>query len=56
MPNEGLIFGDQDVGMAVAGQIDKFEIGVAGIEVRPKSERAEGFPLFIEGAFIKPMH
>ena len=34
MPDEGVVFGDQDVGVAVAVKIDELEVRVAQIEVQ----------------------
>ena len=33
MPDEGVVFGDQHVGMAIAVQIDEFEVGIAHVAV-----------------------
>ena len=56
MPAEGFVFGDQDVAVAVAVEVDEFEVRVAGVEIRERAEGAEGFPLAVVGAFVEAAH
>ena len=46
VPDEGIVFGDQHVGMAVAVEVDELQVGVAHVAVQARGERAEGLPAF----------
>src|SRR5580698_8710533 len=55
MPSEGDIFRDQDVGDAIASNVDKFEIGVVPVDDRYRAEVTEWLPSrAIGGALIEP--
>ena len=47
MPDEGVVFGDQHVGVAVAVQIHELQVRIAGVAIEARRERAEGLPAFI---------
>ena len=51
---EHLIIGDEEVGVAVAGQIDEAQIGVLPVEVRQTDECAKSVPAGIVGAGEEP--
>ena len=54
MPSEGDILRDQDVGYAIASNVDKFEIGVFPVDDRQGAEGAEWLPSrAIRGALIE---
>ena len=44
VPDEGVVFGDQHVGMAVAVEVDELEVRVAQVAVQARGERAERLP------------
>ena len=46
VPDEGVVFGDQHVGMAVAVEIDELEVRVAQVAVQARGEGTEGLPAF----------
>ena len=46
VPDEGVVFGDQHVGVAVAVEIDELQVGVAHVAVEARGEGAEGLPAF----------
>ena len=47
VPGEDVVLGDQDVGVAVAVEIDELQVGVARVEVQARREGAEGLPAFV---------
>ncbi len=46
VPDEGVVFGDQHVGVAVAVEIDELEVRVAQVAVQARGEGAERLPAF----------
>ena len=46
VPDEGVVLGDQHVGVAVAVQIDELQVRVAQVAVEARREGAEGLPAF----------
>ena len=46
VPDEGVVLGDQHVGMAVAVEVDEPEVRVAQVAVQARGEGAEGLPAF----------
>ena len=46
VPDEGVVFGDQHVGVAVAVEIDELQVRVAQVAVQARGEGAEGLPAF----------
>ena len=56
VPDEGVVFADQHVGVAVAVQIDEFQVGVAHVAVEARGERAEGLPAFVVVVFVEAGH
>src|SRR5436190_23169525 len=54
MPAEGLVFADQHVGVAVAGDIDEFEIGIAPVEDRQRGKWPERLPVLVLGPLEEP--
>ena len=44
VPDEGVVFGDQHVGVAVAVEIDELQVGVAHVAVEARGEGAERLP------------
>ena len=46
MPDEGIVLGDEHVGMAVAVEIDELEVRIAQVAVQARGERAEKLPAF----------
>ena len=45
IPAKSFIFGDQDVGVAIAGEINELQIGVVPSNVREETKRAVCLPL-----------
>ncbi len=52
MPAERVLFGDQQVGQAVAREIDEFQIGIAPVEHRQLLETLEWLPVGIGRALV----
>ena len=46
MPDEGVVFGDQHIGVAVAVQVDELQVRIAHVAVQARGEGAEGLPAF----------
>ena len=46
MPDEGVAFGDQHIGMAVAVKVDELEVRIAHVAVQARSEGTERLPAF----------
>ena len=46
VPDEGVVFGDQHVGVAVAVEVDEPQVRVAQVAVQARGEGAEGLPAF----------
>ena len=46
VPDEGVVFGDQHVGVAVAVEVDEPEVRVAQVAVQARREGTEGLPAF----------
>jgi hypothetical protein len=44
VPDEGVVFGDQHIGMAIAVEIDELEVGVAQVAVEARGKRPERLP------------
>ena len=44
VPGEGVVLGDQHVGVAVAGQVDEAQVRVVPVDVRQRLEGREGAP------------
>ncbi len=53
VPAEGIVFSDQQVGVAVAGEVDELEIGIVPIQDGQRGERREGLPVLVHGALIE---
>ena len=53
VPAEHFVLGDQDVGVAVAGEIDEPEIGIAQSRSRQRRERREGLPAVVVRALVE---
>ena len=51
---EHLIIGDEEIGVAVAGQIDEAQVGILPIDVRQTDEGAKSIPTGIIGASEEP--
>jgi hypothetical protein len=56
VPDEGIVFSDQHVGAAVTIQIEEPEIGVAGVAMETRRERAEALPAFLTIMFVQARH
>ena len=56
VPDEGAVFGDQHVGVAVAVQIDELQVGVAHVAVEARREGTEGLPAFSVIVLIEAGH
>jgi len=50
VPAEGLVFGDEDVGVTIASEVDEFEIGVAPGNIRERAKCPVCIPLLIRRA------
>ena len=53
VPHQGVVFGDQHVGMAVAVEINELEVGVAEVAVQARVEGAERLPAFGIVVFVQ---
>ena len=53
VPDEGVVLGDEHIGVAVAVEIDELHVGVARVAVQARGERAEGLPAFGLVMFIQ---
>src|SRR5205085_8065886 len=50
VPGEHIILADQDVGLAVAGEIDEFQVGVIPVQYGQRGERLQRAPGSIFGS------
>ena len=56
VPDEGVVFGNQHVGVTVAVQVNEFQVGVAHVAVEARGEGAEGLPAFLFIVLIEARH
>ena len=56
VPDEGVVFGDQHVGVAVAVQVDELQVRVAHVAVEARGEGAEGLPAFVVVVLVEAGH
>ncbi len=56
VPDEGVVFADQHVGVAVAVQVDELQVGVARVAVEARGEGAEGLPAFVVVVLVEAGH
>src|SRR5436190_3038546 len=56
MPAEDFVFGNEDVTVTVAVEVNEFEVWVAGIKIRERVKWAERFPAGPLGALVEAAH
>ena len=56
VPDEGVVFGDQHVGVAVAVEVDELQVRVAHVAVEARGEGAEGLPAFVVVVLVEAGH
>ena len=56
VPDEGIVFADQHVGVTVAVQVNELQVGVARVAVEARGEGAEGLPAFSAIVFVQAGH
>ena len=50
---KNVVFGNQDIGMAVSIEVKEFQIRITRVEVRERAECAEGFPTGLIRALVE---
>src|SRR5512136_2929478 len=53
MPSQGFTFGDQDIGVTIAGQVDELQVGIVKVDLRPGLKGSERLPIGFVGTFVE---
>src|SRR6267142_4010443 len=56
MPAEDFVLGNEDVRVAIAVEVNEFQVRIPRVEIWERAEWAETFPAEVIGAFVEAAH